>query len=49
MNSITRHDINNQVTILNGYLALAKDRMHDPARLASSTGCCRPRGISSSR
>ncbi len=44
MNSITRHDINNQVTILNGYLALAKDRMHDPAvsayidRMLQATG-----------
>jgi len=31
LSSITRHDINNQLTVLLGYLALLRDQVHDPA------------------
>lgn len=34
LSSITRHDINNQVTVLNGYLALAINKISDPAAKA---------------
>jgi len=33
MNSITRHDINNQVTVLNGYLSLAREKVQDQSVL----------------
>ncbi len=33
LSSITRHDILNQLTILQGYLALTRDRLTDPALL----------------
>ena len=33
LSSITRHDINNQLTVLKGYLDLSEDFIGDPARL----------------
>jgi signal transduction histidine kinase len=34
LSSITRHDINNQVTVLNGYLALVASKIDDPSAKA---------------
>jgi PAS domain S-box-containing protein len=35
LSSITRHDLRNKVTLLSGYLALAKEKSADPAMTAS--------------
>jgi signal transduction histidine kinase len=34
LSNITRHDINNQVTVLNGYLSLVMGKIEDPALMA---------------
>jgi PAS domain S-box-containing protein len=31
LSGITRHDINNQMTVLNGYLGILQNKQHDPA------------------
>jgi PAS domain S-box-containing protein len=40
LSSITRHDINNQLTVLNGYLMLCKTREKDPALITYMDKMC---------
>ncbi len=42
MNSIVRHDILNQVTVVLGHIALLRDQPLDPA-VADASGSSRPR------